>query len=99
MPNKKVTKNKVKDFLYPQESFQIKEALFGEKVGTYVPDLIINDCILVELKAKPFLTKEDERQFWYYLRGSQYKLGFLVNFSTQKLEIKRRIYDKARCFK
>jgi len=68
----------------------------GEKVGTYTPDQIVNDSILIEIKVKPYLTKEDERQFWYYLRGSQYRLGFLINFGSKKLEIKRRIYDKAR---
>jgi len=67
-----------------------------EKVGIYVPDFVINDKILIEIKAKSFLTKEDERQFWYYLMGSQYRLGFLINFGSEKLEIRRRIYDKAR---
>lgn len=68
----------------------------AEKIGTYIPDIIINENILIELKVKTFLTKDDDRQFWYYLRGSKYKLGFLINFGFQKLEIKRRIYDKAR---
>lgn len=67
-----------------------------EKVGTYIPDLIVNDDILIEIKCKPFLSKEDERQLWYYLKGSKYKLGLLINFGSKKLEIKRRIYDKAR---
>ncbi len=68
----------------------------GKKVGVYVPDIIINNEILIELKVKPFLTKEDEKQFWYYLRGSKYKLGFLINFGSNNLQIKRRVYDKAR---
>ena len=38
----------------------------GVKVGVYVPDLVINKVIIIELKAKPFLHKEDIRQFWYY---------------------------------
>lgn len=67
-----------------------------QKVGVYVPDKIINDIILLELKCKPFLTKEDERQFWHYLKATPYKLGFLINFSPQRLEFRRRIYDKAR---
>jgi len=67
-----------------------------QKVGTYTPDIIVNDSILIELKVKPFLTKEDDRQFWLYLRGSKYRLGFLINFGSKNLEIKRRIYDKAR---
>lgn len=68
----------------------------GEKVGTYVPDKIINEKIILELKAKPFFTKQDIEQFWKYLKGSNYKLGFLINFSPTKLQIKRIIYDTAR---
>jgi len=68
----------------------------GKKIACYKPDKIINNSILLEIKCKPFLTKEDERQFWLYLKGSEYKLGLLINFGPKKLEIKRRIYDKAR---
>ena len=68
----------------------------GVKVGTYVPDKVINGAILLELKCKPFLVKEDEKQFWRYLKASPYRLGFLINFGTKRLEIKRRIYDLAR---
>ena len=70
----------------------------GIKIGTYIPDKIIDDVILLEVKCKPYLTKEDERQFWLYLKGSNYKLGLLVNFGSDKLEINRRIYDRARKF-
>lgn len=68
----------------------------NQKVGVYIPDKIVNGVILLELKCKPFLTKEDEKQFWHYLKASPYKLGFLINFSPRRLEFKRRIYDKAR---
>lgn len=68
----------------------------NKKVGTYVPDFVINDSVLLELKCKPFLTKEDDKQFWLYLKATNYKVGLLVNFGSTKLEIKRRVYDKAR---
>lgn len=68
----------------------------SKKVGTYVPDKIINARVLVELKRKSFLTKQDIEQFWHYLKGSEYKLGLLINFGDEKLEIKRVVYDKAR---
>src|SRR3989338_497064 len=67
-----------------------------KKVGTYVPDKIVEGKILLELKAKPFITKQDIEQFWKYLKGSQYKLGFLINFSPTRLQIKRVVYDTAR---
>lgn len=68
----------------------------GKKVGEYVPDKIINGIIVLELKRKSFLTKQDRYNFWNYLRGSQYKLGLLVNFGDERLEIRRVVYDKAR---
>lgn len=68
----------------------------GEKVGTYVPDKIIDDIILIELKCKPFIIKQDIEQFWKYLKGSKYKLGFLINFSPTALVIKRVVYDTVR---
>ncbi|MFH1822486.1 MAG: GxxExxY protein [Patescibacteria group bacterium] len=68
----------------------------GKRVGAYVPDKVINDKILVEVKSKEFITKQDEKQFWDYLKASNYKLGFLINFGTNKLEIKRIVYDTAR---
>ncbi len=65
-------------------------------VGTYIPDIILNNLIIIELKSKPFITKEDQRQFWLYLKATNYKLGLLINFGPDKLTINRRIYDKAR---
>lgn len=62
------------------------------KVGTYRPDFVIDGKILIELKAVPFLPKEAETQLLYYLKGTNYKLGLLVNFGSAKLEIKRKIW-------
>lgn len=67
----------------------------GRKVGVYVPDKVINEQILLEVKCKPFLVKEDEKQFWRYLKATPYKVGFLINFGN-RLEIRRRVYDTAR---
>ena len=64
----------------------------GTKIGTYIPDLVADNKIMIELKSKPFITKEDEKQFWGYLKGSDYQLGFLINFGSQRLIIKRFIH-------
>lgn len=66
----------------------------NEKIGVYIPDLVVNNKIIIEIKSKPFLTKEDEKQFWGYLKNSKYKLGFLVIFSPPRLIIKRFIHTK-----
>jgi len=67
-----------------------------KKVGTYIPDKIINDLVLIEVKCKSSLSKTDEEQFWKYLKGTKYRLGLLINFSGDKLETKRIICDQIR---
>ncbi|MCH7504794.1 GxxExxY protein [PVC group bacterium] len=67
-----------------------------EKVGTYVPDFVINNKVILEIKSKPYLADEDKRQFWQYMKGSEYRLGFLINFGAKKLEMIRKVYDTAR---
>lgn len=64
----------------------------GENIGIYIPDITVEEKIIIELKSKPFITKEDEKQFWGYLKGSEFKLGLLINFAPNKLYIKRFIY-------
>jgi GxxExxY protein len=69
----------------------------NKKVGTYVPDIVVNNSILVELKCKPMITRDDIKQFWYYLKCSNYKVGFLINFGLPDgVKIIRRVYDTAR---
>lgn len=57
----------------------------------YKPDLLIEDKVVVELKAKRNLTKDDEAQLLNYLKGSRYKVGLLLNFGGLKMEVKRRV--------
>ena len=64
----------------------------NEKIGVYIPDLVVDNKIIIEIKSKPFITKEDKKQFWSYLRGSKYKLGFLIDFTSQKLIIERFVH-------
>lgn len=69
----------------------------NKKVGVYIPDIVVNDSIFIELKCKPNITQDDIKQFWYYLRCSNYKVGYLINFgSSNGVQITRRIYDTAR---
>ena len=87
----------VKQGLRIEKNRQIDVYYQDHKVGVYIPDLIVNDIILIELKCKPVLAKQDIEQFWYYLKGSDYKIGFLINFGTPNgVEIIRKVYDTAR---
>ncbi len=67
----------------------------NKKVGTYQPDFLIENKIIIELKAQSFIGKDAKKQTWNYLKGSKYRLAFLVNFGP-KLDIKRIVFDEAR---
>lgn len=64
----------------------------GKVVGAYRPDFIVEDKILIELKAQDFLLKDNETQLLHYLKSTGYMLGFLVNFGARKLDIRRMIW-------
>lgn len=64
----------------------------NKKIGTYRPDFVIDDKIIVEIKAVPFMPKTYETQLIYYLKSTKFKLGFLINFGSKNIEIKRKIW-------
>lgn len=66
----------------------------GKKVGVYKPDFVIDDKVLVEIKAVASLPKAHDVQLSYYLKGTDYKVGLLINFGERSLVVRRRIYDR-----
>ncbi len=58
-------------------------------VGEYIADMIIEDSVLIEIKAIEALQKVHEAQILNYLKATGYKVGLLVNFTHPKAVIKR----------
>lgn len=65
----------------------------GQKIGIYRPDFIVDGKVILEIKVAPKITKAMQEQVYYYVKGTKYRLVLLANFGTQKLGIKRLIYD------
>ena len=63
----------------------------GEVVGEYFADIVVEDQVIIELKAVEQLQKIHEAQLLNYLKATGYKVGLLINFSHPKAEIKRFI--------
>lgn len=83
--------------LKTEKEKKITVSFDGKKVGSYIPDLVVEDKIMIELKVKLYITNEDKKQFWYYLNNSEYKVGYLINFgASDGVQIIRRVYDTAR---
>ena len=61
-------------------------------MGAFFADLIVENTIIIELKATEFLREEHECQLINYLKASEIEVGLLLNFG-KKPEIKRKIYS------
>lgn len=61
----------------------------NEIVGEYFADLVVEERILIEIKAAALLRPEHEAQLLHYLKATGIRLGMLVNFTHPKAQIKR----------
>ena len=71
-----------------ENKLPFKRELIVANTGNIV-DFLIEDKILLELKAKPIVTKEDYYQIQRYLQAMQIRLGLIINFRLQYLRPKR----------
>ena len=78
-----------------QKEFPIEVYYAGQKVGEYYADLIVNDLVILEIKAVKSLIDEHEAQLLNYLKATPYEVGLLLNFGP-KPETKRRSFDNTR---
>lgn len=85
-----LTNKKVK--IEKEKSIGIFSNQTGRRIGIYRPDLVVDNKIIIEIKSSRFTTKQDEKQLYHYLRNSKFEIGYLVNFSTHRLYVKRIIY-------
>jgi len=74
---------------------QIKVYYKGQGVGEYYSDLVIDDLIIVELKAAEVIVEEFEYQLINYLRGTDKEVGLLLNFG-KKPEFRRKVFENSR---
>lgn len=63
----------------------------GKKVGLYFADILVEDKVIIELKAAEGLCEEHETQLINYLKATDIEVGLLLNFG-KKPEIKRKIF-------
>jgi GxxExxY protein len=67
----------------------IKVTYKGHEIGEYFADIVVEDRVIIELKAVESLQKIHEAQLLNYLKATGYKIGLLVNFTYPKAQIKR----------
>lgn len=64
-------------------------------VGNYRPDFVIDEKVIVEIKAVEFMPKSFEIQLVHYLKTTNFAVGLLVNFGAPRLMIKRLVWTNS----
>jgi len=75
--------------LHAEQQYAIKVHYDGVVVGEYVADLLVEECLLVELKAVKELDDIHLAQCLNYLRATKLRLCLLMNFGPPRLEVRR----------
>ena len=74
---------------------RIKVYYKGEQVGDYYADIIVENKVVIELKAVEYIVEQFENQILNYLRGTDCEVGLLLNFG-KKPEFRRKIFENKR---
>lgn len=68
----------------------------GKEVGVFIPDFVVEDCVVLELKTIDRIGDNEKGQVLNYLRASCLSLGIIMNFKFPKLEWRRVIWEKGK---
>ena len=82
-----------KSGLKAEQQHSIKVVYDGIEVGDYVSDLLVNDQVILELKAVKTLDNIHRAQCLNYLKATGFNVCLLVNFGAPKIEIRRIVLD------
>lgn len=72
-----------------QKRFEVRYK--GEYVGEFIPDLIVDDAVIVDAKVIDRITNIERGQMLNYLRITGLRVGLIINFRHSKLEWERII--------
>jgi GxxExxY protein len=64
-------------------------------VGEYRADLVVDDAVVLELKAVHLLEASHEIQLFHYLRATDFEVGLLLNFGAPRPQFKRAAFDNS----
>jgi GxxExxY protein len=67
----------------------------GERIGDFAADFLVDEAVIVELKAGRALEPAHEAQLLNYLRATEVEVGLLLNFGPQP-QFKRLVFDNSR---
>ena len=85
----------IKEGIPAVSQFAIRVFYEDEMIGEYYADILVDNKVIVEIKAARRLAKENEAQLLNYLKATDIEVGLLLNFGP-KPELKRKAFDNLR---
>ncbi|WP_369162618.1 GxxExxY protein [Candidatus Thiodiazotropha sp. LNASS1] len=82
----------VRNGLGVERQKQLNVTYKGEVVGKYFADILVENCLLLEVKAVARLSPEHKAQVINYLKATDLTVSLLINFGTPRTEIKRIVW-------
>jgi GxxExxY protein len=67
----------------------------GQDVGQFKADLVIDNSVLIELKAVQNLDRSHEAQVMNYLRATELEVGLLLNFGSPRPQFRRIVFENS----
>ena len=77
--------------IFAQAQFPVKVQFHGQIVGDFVADILVENAVLIELKANEKMIPLHKAQTLNYLRATGLRLALLLNFGKASLEHERLI--------
>jgi GxxExxY protein len=74
-----------------ESQFPIAVMFRNQVVGEFYADLLVEDKVIVELKATKALAPEHQAQVINYLNATRIEVGLLINFGTRKIDYRRLV--------
>ena len=83
----------LKKISYKKEfPIEIKSIDTGKKLGSHRLDFVVDEKVVVEMKAIKFTPQKLEQQLYSYLKNSSYQVGLMINFGSSKLFVRRIVW-------
>ncbi len=74
-----------------EQQVPIKVTFHGQIVGEYIADILVEDSVILELKAQDKIAEIHKAQTLNYLKATGLKLAILLNFGRKRLESERLV--------
>lgn len=80
-----------KNSIHAEQQASIPVLFEGEKIGDYYADILVENKVILEIKATNGIAGHHRAQILNYLKATGHRVGIILNFGSRKLEYERLV--------